>query len=480
MLNSKIFYNISRMIAIFTIIVLIFFSFSLININIIPIKFIILIILSFLTFSVIFTFISFKKINKKILFTFDLLSVLLIILQLFTFFKLNTTTQFLEKNLSQKEEIYTYYVLANKNSEINNLTDINTKEVYLFQDIEINHQLNSKIKEKINKDFIFIEDLSELINNTAKNKNYVSVLNSEIYNIENEENKEITNNIKIIDEFTITLTVENTEKQDTNITEKPFVLYISGIDTRGVGMPARSLSDVNIYMVVRPKEHKILLVHTPRDAYVQLHNTKGLKDKLTHAGSRGGIKLSKATMEDFIGIKADYYIRVNFHAVENLVNAVDGLTIYNDMNYTVHSRIDNKCHYKPGYNNVDGRCALAFARERKSYNTGDKHRGENQEQIIKLLIEKISSSKTLINKYEDILKAMDNTFDTNFTKENIKDLVRTQLENMKPWTIETKNITGEGAMEKTNSYPNQNLYVMLVNQNSLKEAQNKINEYLKI
>ena len=65
--------------------------------------------------------------------------------------------------------------------------------------------------------------------------------------------------------------------------DKPYVLYISGIDTAGK-ISTVSRSDVNILMVVNPAKHSILLVNTPRDYYVQLHGTTGLRDKLTHAG----------------------------------------------------------------------------------------------------------------------------------------------------------------------------------------------------
>jgi LCP family protein required for cell wall assembly len=470
--------KVSQIIAILTIIALGFFSFILIKANFIPLKYLIVIISCFGVFNLLFAIVAFKKMSGKVLFIFDLLAIVLIILQCFVGMKAYSTLSFLKNNFIQKENVYEYYVLASKQSDFNSLSDVNTDTVYLFQNIGLDTRLDGEIKSKVQKDFVFVEDLTELLEKTSSNKEYVSVLDSEIYNVEAEDNPAMVNNIKIIDKFTITLSPDNSNKNESDIIQKPFIVYISGIDTRGEGMPVRSLSDVNIYMVINPKDHKILLVHIPRDAYVQLHGTKGLKDKLTHAGSRGGIQLSKSTMADIFGVEADYYIRVNFHAVENLVNAVGGLTIYNDMNYTVHSAIDKACNFKPGYNDVDGRCALAFARERKSYAAGDAHRGENQEQIIKLLVEKVSSSRTLINNYENILKALDNTINTDLTDKNVSDLVKMQLDTMPKWTIETQNITGTGALKPTYSYPRQNLWVMDINSNSLKQAQEQIKELL--
>ena len=69
--------------------------------------------------------------------------------------------------------------------------------------------------------------------------------------------------------------------------KEPFIVYLSGIDTRSGSMPSRSLSDVNMFVVVNPDTRKILLVNIPRDYYVHLHGKNGLRDKLTHAGVYG-------------------------------------------------------------------------------------------------------------------------------------------------------------------------------------------------
>ena len=171
-------------------------------------------------------------------------------------------------------------------------------------------------------------------------------------------------------------------------------------------MPTRSLSDVNIIMAINPDTKKILLVHTPRDYYVQLHGTTGLKDKLTHAGTKkGGVISSLNTMEDLYETEIPFYVRVNFKSVVKLVDAIGGINIYNDQKYTVTSYVDEACSFKPGWNNnVNGRCALAFARERHAYSTGDKHRGENQEQVITRIIDKVSSTDTVLYNFPRLIK----------------------------------------------------------------------------
>jgi anionic cell wall polymer biosynthesis LytR-Cps2A-Psr (LCP) family protein len=129
-------------------------------------------------------------------------------------------------------------------------------------------------------------------------------------------------------------------------------------------------------------------------------------------------------------------------------------------------------------NNVKGKCALAFARERHAYKTGDKHRGENQEQVIQRIIEKISSSTVLLNKYSEILKSLNDSFETNMEADKITSLVKMQLDDMAKWSIDTYNVTGTGSLEYTYSYPNQRLYVMYPDYKTVETAKEKIKEVL--
>ena len=294
-----------------------------------------------------------------------------------------------------------------------------------------------------------------------------------------EEDETYKDYIRIIDTIEIKSKVVNTA---TNIavTEDPFVVYLSGIDTRSGKLPAKSLSDVNILLVVNPVDRELLMVNTPRDYYVNLHGIKGNKDKLTHAGLIGGVKLSTSTLEDLYEIKIPYYVRVNFNAVINLVDAVGGITINNDQNKNIKCWTDHSCIIKPGDNKVNGKCALAFARERHAYKEGDRHRGENQEQVISKIIEKVTSSKTLINNYSNILESLNGTFETNITTEEIMSLVKMQINDMRGWTISTYNVTGSDLYAKTYSYPNRDLYVMNPNMEKVNIAKQKLNDALTI
>ncbi len=268
------------------------------------------------------------------------------------------------------------------------------------------------------------------------------------------------------------------DDSEKDLIERPFVLYISGVDSRtGIDNPT-ALSDVNILMVINPKQSKILLASIPRDTYVQLHGTEGLKDKLTHAGMYG-IEMSKTTIEDFLGITIDRTLKVSFDTVVDVVDELDGIEIYSDTAMNIKSERSGKiCYFVEGKQVIDGECALRFSRERKTYYTGDKHRGANQQEVLTAIIQKISGSKEYLLKAPEILEVAADSFETSLSRDEITSFIRMQLNEPKNWQIESIAVDGEGVLEPTYSISDQNLYVMIPDEESLKSFVDKINEYL--
>lgn len=291
-------------------------------------------------------------------------------------------------------------------------------------------------------------------------------------------NKKALENARVIYTFSIELDSEDVEVSGKDITKEPFVVLISGTDSRA-GVKATARSDVNIVAVVNPAEEKILLVSIPRDTYVQLHGTTGLKDKLTHAGVYG-INMSKQTIEDLLGIKIDDTVKVSFDTVVKTVDQLDGITIDSDQEMTLKAGgKDKTCHYVKGKQQVDGDCALRFARERKSYTTGDRHRGENQQQVITAIIDKLAHSKGYVLKLPTILDIAADSFESSLSKDEVASLIRMQLVDNPNWKVESIAIDGTGTMLPTYSMgANWPLYVMIPSDETITNAQNKINEYL--
>ena len=349
---------------------------------------------------------------------------------------------------------------------------------------KITHAIETAAKEQANASIVYADGISSLLKNTYDDKTYIAVLNAGTWDATlalNDGKNDYVGKYKVIGE----LKVEEEKKVDdadkkSDLTTDSFTVFVSGIDTRTGLMLDRSLSDVNMVITVNPKTKHILMTTIPRDYYVQLHGTSGLRDKLTHAGSLGGLELSMSTIEDLLDFKFSRYIRVNFNFVVNLVNAVGGITVNSDVNYTfttLHPE-NKKCTFVPGPNTVDGECALGFARERYAYADGDRHRGRNQEQVIEKIFEKITSSTTLISRYSDILNSLNGSFDTNISASDITSLANMQLDDMAKWTVETYNCDGTTGGAYTYSYPNQTLSVMYPDETTVETAKAKIKQVL--
>lgn len=315
-----------------------------------------------------------------------------------------------------------------------------------------------------------------MVHDLLDSKTDAIILESGYYTLAAEEIADFEGKTKVIYTFEVSEKIDSSSLSDASITTDPFILYISGIDQRGKITSVRGRSDVNQLLVVNPKTHKILIVNTPRDYYVQLHGTTGLKDKLTHAGIYG-INKSVETLEDLYNIDIDHYLRVNFNTLETLVDVIGGIDVYSDISFDM-THIKGR-HVFKGMNHFDGKEALAYSRERYAYRTGDNHRGQNQQDVIEAIIDKVSTSEVLIKKYPSILKTMEGTFQTDLSMDDITSLVKMQLASMPKWEIESIAVTGTGSSNYTYSMGhNYRLYVMEPNMASINNAKAKISEVL--
>lgn len=270
---------------------------------------------------------------------------------------------------------------------------------------------------------------------------------------------------------------------NTSITKEPFVVYCSGIDARVDDISAKSRSDVNILAVVNPTTKQILLVNTPRDYYLPLARN-GELDKLTHAGLYG-IDESMKVLGNLYGVQADYYVRVNFAGLVKIVDALGGVDIESDANFTcvpMETPDGNgdytyqKYSFTKGINHVNGSQALAFARERKAFADGDNRRGQHQMTVIKAIVNKACSSAVL-TKYQELLKAASDAFITNMPYADISSLVQMQLGDMADWNITTYAVSGEGSTEYCYALGDK-AWVMIKDSSKVNTAKNMIQQVI--
>ena len=257
------------------------------------------------------------------------------------------------------------------------------------------------------------------------------------------------------------------------ITKEPFVLYLSGVDNRGE-LTEKARSDVNILAVVNPTTKRVALINTPRDYYVDLAGTDS-KDKLTHAGLYG-VETSMATLGNLYGIQVDHYIRIDFSGFISIIDAVGGVDVYSDQAFT---SVGSPGYYDPttfaeGWNHLDGKSALAFARERHAFASGDIQRGINQMKVIDAMANKLKSPTVLMS-FSKLMDAVSNCFVTSLSQEQISALVRMQLGDLANWDIESCSVTGSsGKSSQCYSAKGQSLYVMKPDESSISKAKELI------
>lgn len=327
---------------------------------------------------------------------------------------------------------------------------------------------------------LMLEDVAKVLGQEPDLKEYANVqelaqglldgeIGAAIYNeafngiIENTI-PEYTDQIKILYQYGIE--TEIVQEEQATVTE-PFNIYISGIDVSGP-ITTNSRSDVNIIMTVNPGTHKILLTTTPRDYYVTIPGISGeQRDKLTHAGIYG-VDASMATLESIYGIDISYYARVNFDSLVEIVDALGGVDVYSEYEFTGRGE-----HFVQGYNHVDGEAALKFARERYSFESGDNQRGKNQEALLTAILEKAMSPAMLANASE-LITSVSDSVETNMTRTEMAQFINQQLADAADWTIESVAATGTGDNQACYSSGSQLLYVMWPDEASVAEISAKM------
>ena len=227
---------------------------------------------------------------------------------------------------------------------------------------------------------------------------------------------------------------------------------------------------MNILAAVDTRAKRLLLVATPRDFYVSFSQTGGAKDKLTHAGIYG-IQASVDALETLYGVEIDYTLRMNFTGFVEIIDALGGVSVYSDREFTV----ENIRTYRQGYNQLTGIEALAFARERMSFPEGDYQRAKNQMEVIRAVVEK-ASSPALVQNLPAVLEAVSGNFETNMPQAQIL-AMGPQLSG--DWDIQTYTASGESAYRETWSMPGQELYVILPDGASVEEASERLRAFLK-
>lgn len=255
---------------------------------------------------------------------------------------------------------------------------------------------------------------------------------------------------------------ENRSKEVTLSEKEPFSVLMLGVDERE-GDKGRS--DTMVVLTVNPKDESVKMLSIPRDTRTEIVG-KGISDKINHAYAFGNEEMAMATVESFLNIPIDYYIKVNMEGFEDLVDAVGGISVNNQLTFSQDDYQFNK-----GVIQLEtGKEALSFVRMRKEDPNGDFGRQERQRQIIQGVIKKGISLNSLKN-YDDIFTALGKNVRTNLTFEQMKEIQRNYRNIINDF--ESLSISGEGRTIN-------NIWYYIINDVEQKKISNELRSHLEI
>lgn len=198
-----------------------------------------------------------------------------------------------------------------------------------------------------------------------------------------------------------------------SFTEKqPISILLIGVDER---KNDRGRADSLIVITVNPKKQSMEMLSIPRDTRTMIVG-KGKEDKINHSYAFGGVEMTLATVEQFLDIPIDYYIKVNMESFKDIVDAVGGVTVNNSFAFEYEGE-----SFPKGEITLNGEKALKYTRMRYDDPRGDFGRQDRQKQVIEAIIKKGASFSSLAN-YNDILEAIGKNIKTNLTFEEMKQI----------------------------------------------------------
>lgn len=442
------------------------------NLNILPNKYLIIFICFIVALNIIASI--FILLKKKILHLFGyILYLFILVISVLGIKYGQETLMFLDNAFNNRLlEITSYKVIVLKNSSYQKLSDLKDETILYLNNDSNTMSWRDNIINQVNVNFKGYDDLYELYDSII-NGEYASAIIEEGYlDLLEEYDLKINDNIKVIYTYAIKKKIKAVTSE---VSLKPINIYLSGSDSRSDTIYNKSRSDVNMVITINPNTKTILTTSIPRDYYVDVYNHPGLKDKLTHTGIFG-VDCTRETIANLFDIDITYSVKVGFASLVNIVDLIGGIDIESDR--TFNSYHISGFVVQKGINHMNGKQALAYARERYAYPEGDRHRVRNQQQVLEAILEKGLHDKNILFDYQNILNSLSSLYITDIPKEYIQLLVKNQLEEMSEWKIINQTVSGSDLHEVTYSTPNTKLYVMVPYEDDINKAKEKIKEVL--
>ncbi len=331
-------------------------------------------------------------------------------------------------NLTSSHDLYSTSIVTLKSNKVDSIKDMNNKKIGRITDetsvegytipneIIDKNNLKNKIEDYDTYTDLLDALLNEKIDYVFLPTDYVAMFSSiETY-------AEIGNTTKII--YTQTKEVKAEKKAGSNLKE-PFTILLMGVDSEQEDVRTASYNGDSLMLITfNPKTLSSTILSIPRDTYIPIACMKNQrKNKITHAAWQGESCMIN-TIQNFTGITIDYYVKINFKGVVKLVDSLGGIEVDVPLGFCEQDSDRNfgnlQC-VEAGHQVLNGEQALAWARHRKSAGFDDFVRGQNQQLVVKGILNQLKNVRSLDTVYE-LMDTLGNNMQTNMTTNEILSL----------------------------------------------------------
>jgi len=346
-------------------------------------------------------------------------------------------------SMTSNSTTYSTSLVVLENSKIKDIDSLDNGKIGILADstsIDGNQLPKEIIKtKKIKNEILEYESYISLINALyEKEVAYAFLPTNYVLMFQNMDGANLEN---IKDETKVIYTEEKKIKKEiensSTTLDKPFTVLIMGVDSETEEIANSSFNgDALMLLTFNPETLNTTILSIPRDTYVPIMCFSGhRKNKITHAAWYGEDCMID-TIENYMDITIDYYVKINFKGVVKLVDALGGVEI--DVPYAFCEQNSNRefgsntVFVEKGLQVLNGEQALAFARNRhtwpsicgpkySNYVSNDFIRGQNQQTVLRSLMNKLKEIKSL-NTVNELLNTISKNMETNMTTNEILSL----------------------------------------------------------
>lgn len=410
-----------------------------------------------------------SRLKKTSIFFNIFLSVILI----FTSFTFSKTREFTE-TITDTKEYEDVEIIVKADNKIAPDSDLTNLVLGAFLDDDLGLKRAREILDIINQKKVrerLYDSMSDAYNDLLNGNIDMLVLSAFSSTYLEEYIADYSETTKVLFSKSYELTNDMLTKE-IDILNESFTVYLCGTDASGKSINKSSRSDSNMLLTINPKTKQISLQIIPRDLYTYVES-KNASTKLSWSGSYGGVTTSMKGLEHELGIDIDYWAKINWQGIVDLVDALGGIEAYSHYNYEL-----NGFHYQKGINHINGKQALLMCTERKSLPNNELSRGLQQMEVLKGIIKKLTEIKSIDSIYA-LLNSIEDNFITNFPEEKFFDAFTIMI-NMRDKLGDIDSYTMKGYYDWKYDAIKKNYYVYYFypNKGEIEKIRDRINDVI--